>query len=565
LSAAPSGWIAANALALALLALALAGWARRDELVRRHAFAGGASVALAIAASWMLFDRVQVPIGWVSVLMEGRSLRNIQQLYGECVHFGGGFYAFLTWLAGHGAGTLRAVVEWNLGLAAVNAVLFFILATHVLRSPWVAFPFALGYALNLNTVHAALSETPATGWATVFFLGCVAGSAIAAESAGPRLRRVALLALAALAALAAWLRVELLAVGAPAVAAAAVRTLGWEAPARAAARAAGRALRSLLGGRSAMYLAACGILIALEYLPLPGSAGWVLAGLRPFNLSFLTLPWTLGSFLSPSLVALIVLGTVYALRRWTSFHLLPVGFLVLFKIYAAAGHGVFLERFRYATFLTPVALFLSLFGARQVVEWARQRAWPSWWKRVAGLLLLTVFAPWQAPWPKELLLRRHELPGLATPGFLLGLNQQSEVRYLLDLMARFPSCAFVAKVASSEMAWGDRGTGRWVAFGAPVLRFRALSQGSASPEEAADQLGVGGGCVLYYQTLDCSLRGFEGCERDLEGRAALEERVLENLPYSDVEEYGAHRAEVRLGVYPVRRRELESGGAARAE
>jgi hypothetical protein len=32
---------------------------------------------------------------------------------------------------------------------------------------------------------------------------------------------------------------------------------------------------------------------------------------------------------------------------------------------------------------------------------------------------------------------------------------------------------------------------------------------------------------------------------------ALEERVLENLPYSDITEYGAHRAEIRLGVYPV--------------
>jgi len=27
--------------------------------------------------------------------------------------------------------------------------------------------------------------------------------------------------------------------------------------------------------------------------------------------------------------------------------------------------------------------------------------------------------------------------------------------------------------------------------------------------------------------------------------------VLENLPYSEVQEFGAHRPEIRLGVYPV--------------
>jgi hypothetical protein len=40
--------------------------------------------------------------------------------------------------------------------------------------------------------------------------------------------------------------------------------------------------------------------------------------------------------------------------------------------------------------------------------------------------------------------------------------------------------------------------------------------------------------------------------------------VLENLPYSEIYEYGAHHAEIRLGVYPIVVRDRSTVAAADA-
>jgi hypothetical protein len=137
-----------------------------------------------------------------------------------------------------------------------------------------------------------------------------------------------------------------------------------------------------------------------------------------------------------------------------------------------------------------------------------------------------------------------------TSELLLGWNQQTEVRYLLDLVARYPHCVFLSKTTQAISSADTRSGYSWVAFGAPVP-YRELPDSSAGLEEVARQLAPGAECVLFYRSLDCNRAELDICERETQGRVALEERVFENLPYSDIREYGAHRAEIRLGVYPV--------------
>jgi hypothetical protein len=212
---------------------------------------------------------------------------------------------------------------------------------------------------------------------------------------------------------------------------------------------------------------------------------------------------------------------------------------------------VYFERFRYMTFLTPVALFLALFGFRELADWAQRRAWPPWWKRAAVALLLASCTVWQAAGPKEIFRRRQALPGVATPGFLLSWNQQTEVRYLLDLVARFPECVFPARSAPTVWVADPRTRYRWLLFGGPVRAFSEIADAGEPLERVAERAAPGAPCVLFYRSLDCNLLDADGCEPQIQGRRPLEERLLENLPYNDVTEYGPHRAEVRLGVYPI--------------
>ena len=546
-------WLIANGVALLLLLLVLGGWARSQPQVRRHAIAGTVCVTLALALLLMLFKSTDVPTGWITVLMEGGSIRNVQQLYGQGAHFGRGFYFLAYWLCGHDVTTLPAVVHANLCLAAIKTIIFFFLASYVLRSWWTGLLFALGYVCNLSTLHAAFSETPAMLWATHFWLGCVAAAVIDDDANTTiRLRWLAFLCLALLAVLATLLRGEFVVLAAPAVAVALVKLVGGEPALRQAARSGGRFLGAIVAGPFSVFLLVAGALALWELVPWPeGTVGWAIAGLRPLNLSFLNMESTLAVILPLGLVALFVLGMVHATRQWVSFLLLPVALLILVKVYTRASHGVLFERLRYLTFLTPAVLLVSLFGFRELSGWAQRWTWPPWWKRLAVLLLLMTLTIWRVPGPKEIFRRRHQLPGVATSELLLGWNQQTEVRYLVDLVARYPRCAFLVKVAPNGWVVGDKTGYQWTAFGAPISRYHVRPNIDGSLEQVATQLAPGAACVFFYRSLDCDLIGFTGCEAETQGRAALEERVLENLPYSDITEYGAHHAQIRLGLYPV--------------
>ncbi|MCK6556218.1 DUF2079 domain-containing protein [Candidatus Binatia bacterium] len=544
-------WLAANATALVLLGAVLAGWARARPRLRLPLLVGVAGLGLGMVVVLSAFGPAQVETGWITVLQEGRSVRNIRQLYGGTTHVGSGFAALTAALADPGVEALRAVVHFNLCLAAANALIFFLLATVVLRTWLGGLAFALGYVCNLNTLHAAFSETPAMLWTTYFWLGCVAAGVVLDDEHGSgRLRLLALLALGLLVVLAASVRLEWLIIGFPAIAIGAARVLGMEAPMRSGVAALGRVVRNVVAGPLWIFLVVVVLLLGLQSLPSWGPAAYVVDGMAPLNMSFLLLPLKLGVFLPIGFIVLFILGTIYTTRHWLRFCLLPIALLTLFKSYSAAAQGNF-EHFRYASFVVPGVFYVALFGFRELAEWAQRWTWPPWWRRVALLSLALSMTVWQPLGPRELFGRRQRLPGIADAIPLLAVNQQTEVRYLLDLVTRYPECVFLAKAPRSESVGVEVAGARWAAFGAPLPYFREVPDAGMGLDAVAREIAPSTACVLFYRSLDCSLVEFDGCRAETEGRAAVEERVLENLPFSDIGSYGAHRAEVVLGVYPV--------------
>ncbi len=546
-------WLAATTVAIVLSAAVLGEWARQRPTVRGRIVAGSACALLGGSLVLLLVKSTDIPTGWITVLQEGRSARNIRQLYGLGTHAGSGFHALVGWVSEHGPTALPSVVRANLCLAVVDTVVFFFLASHVLRSWWASLAFAAAYACNLNTINAAFSEAPAMVWTIHVWLACIAAAVVSDRGASRRLRWLALACFGLLVVLAAWVRIEALVLGVPALAIAIAHVVGAEEALQRALRSLGQYLRTIVTGPLVVFLLVSAGLLALEYVPAPDDWRYASAALRPLNFSFLTWLQAIMLFFPFAIVVLFVLGVIHGVRRWLAFFLLPISLLVLLKAYASGSHGAFLDKFRYLAFVTPFVLFLALFGFRELSSFAERLSWPAWWKRVAVLLLVATVPAWN-PWQREFFGRRQQLPGLSTAEAFLARNQQTEVRYLLDLVARYPRCVFVAKTARAESASDTKTGSRWLAFGMLVRNLAEKEDASDSVDQVhriVAELAPDAPCVLFYRSMDCDLVGFDGCKAETDGRIPLEERVLENLPYSEIYEYGAHRAEIRLGVYPV--------------
>jgi hypothetical protein len=196
-------WLATTGLAIVLLAAVLGEWARQRPVVRGRVIAGCACALLGGSLVLVLVAPTDIPTGWITVLQEGRSVRNVRQLYGIGTHAGPGFDALVDWLCGHGPNALPAVVRVNVCLAVTNTVVLFFLASYVLRSWWASLAFAAAYACNLNTIQAAFSETPAMAWTIHFWLACIAAAVVSDRGASRRLRQLALASLGLLVILAA--------------------------------------------------------------------------------------------------------------------------------------------------------------------------------------------------------------------------------------------------------------------------------------------------------------------------------------------------------------------------
>jgi hypothetical protein len=532
-------FVAAHGVGLLLLVLVVVAWLRLHRERR-------ASVALGLAAiaafTWLALGRVDaaaIPTRWITALQEGTTETNVGQLYGRGVHAGDGLRVIVAALSPGGAYGIRSAVRVNLWLAGVNAIAFFVAARLTLRRWITAALMTALFAANVVSLHAALSEVPAELVTAYFLAGALAAAVLDRHALAPAWARGAALALLAL-----------LTLFALSVAVARLR-LGDEA----AARLAPRALAWLSGlgrsGRLALAAALVASWLAAAFV-LPGRASWAVQGLHPLNPTILTMPAVMLYFVPLGVAALSVLGVAHALRAPHRFFLAPLSLVVLYRIYYAAQSGFF-ELFRYLTLVMPIALFLALFGFRELEAIAARRAWGPRWRGAAAFGVAILCALFPLPGAVQLFVPG--VPRLSPATLVLDRNQQREVRYLLELEGRFPDCALVTKVARRPND-PDRPLAPHeydlVAFGRPLSGMIPLPHGDRGLAAAAATLPTPVSCALFYRGLDCNLTHGDRCADELRDLPVVDERTFGSAPYNTVSERGEPGPIVTLGVYRLR-------------
>lgn len=556
----PSGfYLLLNGAALLLFLVLLYGWLLRFPRDRRVVLPAAALAAGALALLLCAGDPSRVPAGWVTVLHEGYGYQNIMQLYGYGVHAGPNFHVLQElWAggqAGYGGGVvLRATLFVNIGLAMVNIIFFFAVARLVSGKSWAALLSAFLLAANLNFLHATVSETPAQLLCAYFLMGVL--SAAHLNSGGKTGRAAACLAMLELGLLGFLLcatRIDMIVLAVPAGLAGLVQLFSRGSRYRRRLgdlwRWSLRQWRWLLPASLAVA-AASTIWWAGYHYPGDPRVGWAIDGLFPFNPSFLTPPRFLAVYLPLGLVLLIVLGTIDAFRRPFRTFFLPLSLLVLWRVYYSATHGYggpFYERFRFMTYLTPLFILLAVFGFRELGRWIARVPWLRSRTRLAAVLLGLTFLIWWPPGWGGYFDSGHELENLPRSRLLLSRNQQTEVRYLLDLMDRYPECAFITRT----IKYGNQGKPGyiWGLFGKKVRTDLFYHQEGETLDQVAAERAAEYPCALFYHGLDCNKQSGDRCREQIENLQMVEEHLLSDLPYTDFHGKDSHPPIIRLAVF----------------
>ncbi len=554
-------WLALDAaVVLALVATLGAVLARRRELAG-SVLLGVVSVATGIALGARGPD---VPDGWINVLQEGLGQLHVRELDGRGAHGGDGFLALLDLLVPRVAGDgLRTLVRWNVGLSIANAGLFLVIARQCVGR-LASVVLTIVFALHPVALNVTVSELPCAVLTSVFLLGVIAAAASNDDALGPRARWLGWLTLTGLAAIAASLRIETVIVGAPAVL---MRALCLRYGSRRCDEIWERGLARVgrfLAGPPIRVLGALGAVFALRLgarmLELRGVDG----SSDPLSVAGFALPATLAMSLPLGAVVLFVLGSIHAFMRPSRFLQLPVALVVLYDVYRSEGHAgtAPFEMLRYLGSVAPVALVLALFGWRELVAIGERLGWSTDAMRVARMLTALSLGCWNLTGivcfddALEFNSRPRSVTWEPSQYLVLQRDQQIEERYLLELLDRFPACAFVARVVPSESV-GDRGFSDvpvpdWGAlwFGTIIAEpdgRRARPWRGTPADLAAD---VDTQCVLYYRSLDCNLaNAADICDQDAAGLALVEERRQPDRRYYF---HVRMQAELRLAVYRVR-------------
>jgi tetratricopeptide (TPR) repeat protein len=524
-------WLCLYASLAVLCAATFWTWLMLEPAARPRALA-----CLLLAAVWLAAFHTtgagRIPADWVTPMHEGTGRTDLLQLYGEAAHAGLNFGLVRRLWQGPGRRDLRGVVRMNAALAGLNACLYLLAAWSVLESLLPALGFALLFAANRNYVHAALSEVPGQLLTLYFLLGVLAAAVLRARGRiGAWRAWAAWLMLAALTLLAGRTRLETVMTGVLAAA------LGLARLARAAEDVRGdflwRRLKGVLDWGAAgkalllLFLAA----LSVRWWDAPERWTWVPDGLRPFNPSFVLLPAFLWDYLPGGLVLLTLAGLVHGVRNLGAFLGLPVSLLVLYRTYHSAGGASYCDMFRYATHWTPMALFLALFGWREIASLLGPKA-----RRTALAVVLVLFlvppgGPVHALYSGGKASREHRL--------WRGHNQE-EVRFLLKAIDEAPDAVFVTRIASG-----------WAFFGRP-LPFVVFDEPGARTlgEELRGQKWLPRGRLLFYRGLDCSLEGAaQDCMERVPGARPVRELEFANPRLCDPSEYGEHTPRIRLGLY----------------
>lgn len=555
-------YLVLNGLALLLFLVLLVVWLLRFHQDRIAILSAAGLAAGALAVLLCAWDPSRIPTWWITILHEGYGYQNVMHLAGKGVHAGDNFLTLQLLWSGERAGVeggmvLRTTVFVNLCLAVVNTAAFFVAVYLATRRLLAGLLMSVLLAGNVCFLNALASETPAQMVLSYFFIFALAAACLnVREKIGRIASWIAVLQFLLVGFLICTTRQEMIVLVVPAVLAGLARFFSLDPYIRD--------FFKLWWGRAVRHwrwvLPATGVVAVIStpwwvdffYTGDP-RIGWAIDGLFPFNPSFLTLPWFLMAYLPLGLILLFLLGVVHTFRQPLKFLLLPLSLLVLWRTIYSATHGwggPFYERFRFLTLLTPVCVFLAVFGLRELNGWLERVSWLKRRARLFAVLFGLTFLLW---WPMGWGVyfdRGHELPGVSRSRVLLSRNQQTEVRYMLDLMDRYPDCLILTRTIKHD----DYGKPQylWGLFGKREQMDLFSQKKGETLEQVAAERAAGSHCVLFYYGLDCLKGTGDRCRTQIENRPVVEERRFDDLPYTDFHGGDSYPPIIRLGVYRVK-------------
>ncbi|RJO63745.1 MAG: hypothetical protein C4523_19580 [Myxococcales bacterium] len=549
-------YLASFFLALAHFAYLGVVWVRFDRRLLWPAIVTVGLAAGVVGYFWLFLTTDKISLSWINVLHEGNTGQNIKQLYANASHSGSVYHEAINILTSESVEALRQIVHLNMALVLINSLIFFPIALRVARTLWLALPISFFFVFNANNLASAQSGLPSQAITLLFLMGVVAGGTYNRPEMPRSARHAAILLFAIVSVLAALIRSELALIGVFALVVLLARASCGEARVlewgRTMLAGLERLLRWPLWKLAVLISALLLFWLVFGLLNIHGILSaqkieWLLDAFQPLNPSFFSLPYAMGFFLPFGIVVLFIFGVVHAFRRLDGFFMLPLSLLILYKVYFSASHGVFYEIFRYLTKITPMLLFLSLFGWKEIERFAERLQWRNAWRPFASALLAIMMF---AFFPHEQYgYFNFFKPGIPSPVQPIVRNQQKEVHYLVHLVERFPECSFVSKVL--RMHSDPRN--QLVIFGAPHSDIKRIPYNGEDfistiagnlPEEYH-------GCVFFYHGLDCNRVEQMSCVPETEGLQPVDHYVFRSKPYSDENEYGRLSPNIRLVLYKI--------------
>ncbi len=516
-------------------------------------------------------DASLVPIEWITLMSHGWSKTTIQILSGLGIHAGPAFKPLLLGFSFDQSTVLQQIVKTNLWLWGLNGLWFYILALHWLRKPWLATALALLYSINVLSLNAMLSETPAMLLAFLFWTGITALYWIRQSNTHPRLALFGVLILV----LATWLtlaiRGEVALFGLVAIALVILHPLATLPPFKRGNNGrtnTGQSEKPFWADATmwALLLTLLAVYTFLYHLHIHSHritpllfapdlfAGlkshlhivyqWALDSLNPTHVSFLLLPGLLGLYFPLALVLVAGLGIFHSLKRPSLYAALPIGLALAINIYVLAALGDLRYHFRFLSMLLAPLFLLVVLGFHTLITHFRFAALrPGKQRLMLIIILLTCVVS-----PSDLLPGSSSGDPLEATGArylkLLDRNEQKEARFILEAMATHPDCFFVAKTMRHKYSHDMRHTFDYTIWGNHLGR---IVHRNHLPGKAA----LGGSCLLFVKALDCFRPDAANCKAETTSLEPLSERLVTSRAYSPPDDWGPVEANLHLALYRI--------------
>ncbi len=530
---------------------------------------GGGLAVLSLSAVLVLIGWEQIDPRIITILHEGCGVQNINHLYGAGVHAGPNFFWLTQLFDVPPVQRLQSVVCLNIALTCANAIILLFFARIILKSLPVAVLITTIFSKSFVTRVTAVSELPSAVLTLYFWMGIIAAAMIHREisrysgeqKSKPARLWMPILLLLTVTIISALTRLEYAGFGILALLTVVLRLWAGEDRLNDFENAVIQGCRKFFRNFSTRsFIGILGIFLSGSFLfskiiSFSSKFGFeweaFLSGVNPFEFSFMNLPFFLYTDIPLAGILLFILGTIYMLRYWRRFFLLPVSLIILYKIYYTASHLAFFEMIRYMTILNPVILFISIWGWKELEQMAVKSNWNAGWRKAALLaLIILLFIP---PLNGNPLINRHLQSSESEESLLLiDRNLQREVQYLLDLTTRYPQSLFISRVTASDHGQ-DRGNIFYtMLFGGTLDSAIIIRQSDQRLSEVAqNNVTKKFQSVLFYHGLDCNLDHGPGCSDAAEQGRLIEEKVFSSLPYNDPDERGGYAPEIRLQVYQI--------------